>query len=183
MALSTFIRQNLPGTTIKPSNNDRFDAYRQILISLPSNRYLSECIRMDKVRTAPSVNASGRASAKAAHFDTAFVVEDIPLYKSEGGLSGNFSFYSTNITLNLFLFVGLRVAQIQLIFNLPPQFGFFRHPLAYIEWFMPLGSMDHNTGLYSITRSTRQARRNAEDVISWLGVVRIFFQHGQLTTY
>jgi hypothetical protein len=78
-----------------------------------------------------------------------------------------------NFTLNLIfsLFIGLRVAQIRLIFNLPPQFGFFRHPLAYIEWFTPLGSMDPNTGLFSITRSTRQARRNAE-VVSVDRIVR-----------
>ena len=63
-----------------------------------------------------------------------------------------------------FFFVGLRVAQVRLIFNLPPQFGSFPHPLAYIEWFTRLGNPDPNTGLYSITRSTRNAQRNAEIV-------------------
>ena len=29
-----------------------------------------------------------RALEKATHFDTAFVVEDLPSYKKEGGLSG-----------------------------------------------------------------------------------------------
>ena len=91
-AFSAFLRCNLPGTTITPSFRDCFDAYKQIVISLPSNRYLSEHILMDRVRTAPSVNASGRALAKAAHFDTVFVVEDLPLYKSEGGISGCFFF-------------------------------------------------------------------------------------------
>jgi hypothetical protein len=91
-ALSTFLRHNLPDTTIIPGDHDRFDAYKQIVISIPSNRYLSEHIRTDRVRTTPSVNASGRALAKAAHFDTAFVVEDLPLYKSEGGISGIFFF-------------------------------------------------------------------------------------------
>jgi hypothetical protein len=90
-ALSSFLRHNFPGTTITPSNRDRFDAYKQIVISLPSNEYLGERnIMMDRVRTSPSVNASGRALAKASHFDTAFVVEDLPLYKLEGGLSGIF---------------------------------------------------------------------------------------------
>ena len=86
--LSTFLRNNLPGSTIMPSNSDRFDAYKQIVIALPSNQYLGEHILMDRVRTSPSVNASGRALEKAAHFDTAFVVEDLHLYKSEGGMSG-----------------------------------------------------------------------------------------------
>ena len=44
----------------------------------------------------------GQALGKAAHFNTAFIVEDSPLYKSEGGLSGEF-FFSTNIYLNLII--------------------------------------------------------------------------------
>ena len=56
------------------------------------------------------------------------------------------------------------MAQIRLIFNLPPQFGKFQHPLAYVEWFTRLGNPDANTGLYSITRSTRRGQRNAEIV-------------------
>ena len=54
------------------------------------------------------------------------------------------------------------MAQIRLIFNLPPQFGHFPHPLAYVEWFTNLGSPDLLTGLHSVTRSTRQGKRNAE---------------------
>ena len=69
------------------------------------------------------------------------------------------------------MFIGLRIAQVRLIFNLPSQFGSFRHPLAYIEWFTPLGRSDPNTGLYSITRSTRQGQRNAE-VVSVDRIVR-----------
>ena len=57
-ALTTFLRQHLPRTTITPSYRDCFNAYKQILISLPSNRYLSDQIRMDRVRTIPSVKAN-----------------------------------------------------------------------------------------------------------------------------
>ena len=80
-AFSTFLHNNLPGTTITPGYCDCFNAYKQIIISLPCNQYLGDCILMDRVRTLPSVNASEQALAKAAHFDTVFVVED----KSEGG--------------------------------------------------------------------------------------------------
>ena len=100
-ALSAFLRQNLPGTTITPSYHDRFDAYKQIVLSLPSNRYLGERILMDRVRTSPSVNPSGRALAKPAHFDTAFIVEDLPLYKTEGGLSGNIFLYIQRILFQI----------------------------------------------------------------------------------
>ena len=62
------------------------------------------------------------------------------------------------------LLLGLRIAQIRLIFDLPPHFGKFPHPLAYVEWFTPLGSPDASTGIHSITRSTRHTRRNSSIV-------------------
>ena len=87
-AFSSFLRHQFPSTKISPNPRDRFDAYKQIVICLPNNRYLSDQIRMDRIRTTPSLIASGRASAKTSHFDTAFVVVDQLLYKSEGGISG-----------------------------------------------------------------------------------------------
>ena len=165
-ALTTFLRQNLPGTTITPTIRDRFNAYKQIVLLPPSDRYLGDRIVMERVRTTPSTKASGRALAKPPHFDTAFVVDDPALYKTEGGISGVFLlFFSYEyLTLTLFFHVGLRVAHVRLIFNLPPQFGKFPHPLAYIEWFTHMGNPDANTGLHTLTRSTRQGRRNAEIV-------------------
>ena len=88
--LSAFLHLYLPGTTITPNNHGCFNAYKQIVISLPSNRYLGEHMVMDRIRTSPSVDASGRALLKAPHFDMAFFVEDLPLYKSDGGISGFF---------------------------------------------------------------------------------------------
>ena len=92
-ALSSFLRHNLPGTTITPGIRDRFDAYKRIVISLPTNEYLGEIIVVDRVRTSPSINASGRVLSKASHFDTAFVVEDSALYNLEGGISGILFFF------------------------------------------------------------------------------------------
>ena len=36
-ALTTFLHRNFPASTITPSSCDRFDAYKQIIISLPRN--------------------------------------------------------------------------------------------------------------------------------------------------
>ena len=51
----------------------------------------------------------------------------------------------------------------RVIFDLPPQFGSFPHPLAYIEWFTPLRNKrpDPKVGLYQISPSTHQHRPNA----------------------
>jgi hypothetical protein len=67
--------------------------------------------------------------------------------------------------------LGLRVAQVRFIFDLPPHFGSFPHPLAYIEWFTPLVRPDATTGVYSITSSTRNSRRNSA-IISVDKIVR-----------
>ena len=75
------------------------------------------------------------------------------------------------VTLNLTFFIGLRIAQVRVIFNLPAQFGSFHHPLAYVEWFTPLGTVDATTGLHSVTRSTRRAQRNSE-IVSVERIVR-----------
>lgn len=60
--------------------------------------------------------------------------------------------------------LGLRVAQVRVIFDLPAHLSKCPHPLAYVEWFTPLGRPDAFTGLYSITRSTRNTRRNSSIV-------------------
>ena len=101
-ALTKFLRHNLPGTTITPTIRDRFDAYKQLVLLPPSNRYLGDRIVRERVRTTPSIAASGRALAKPPHFDTAFVVEDPALYKTEGGISGVFLFLFSNEYLSNF---------------------------------------------------------------------------------
>ncbi|KAF9557788.1 hypothetical protein CPC08DRAFT_594491, partial [Agrocybe pediades] len=89
------------------------------------------------IRASPPKAASGRKSFVPGVFDTALLIENPSTYQASSSLQG------------------LHVAQIRAIFNLPPQFGSYAHPLAYIEWFTPLGVPDRVTGLHSITRSTR----------------------------
>jgi hypothetical protein len=93
-ALFTFLRYNFPGTTILPSIYDRFNAYKQLVIKQPHNPYVSdsEHKRTDRIRTWPFVKASStnRSPEKPAHFDTALIIEDPRLYKSNGGIAGIF---------------------------------------------------------------------------------------------
>jgi hypothetical protein len=57
--------------------------------------------------------------------------------------------------------IGVRVAQVRVIFTLPRQFGTYPRALAYIEWFTPFREPDPSSGLRQISRSTRQLHRNA----------------------
>ena len=59
---------------------------------------------------------------------------------------------------------GLRVAQVHVLFNLPPQFSIISSPLAYVEWFTPLGIPDQITGMHVVRRSTRRREANSEVV-------------------
>ncbi|KAG6912575.1 hypothetical protein DXG01_013687, partial [Tephrocybe rancida] len=143
LALSTFIKANIPRANIFPNQFDCFDLYKQIIITHPLNPYLGGQGVTSRIRTTPCIEAKGRKLESPAHFDTAFVIEDPVEYHAEGGIKG------------------LRVAQVQAIFDLPSQFGFHPHPLAYVEWFTPLGRPDTFTGMHTVTRSTRQRRRNS----------------------
>lgn len=90
-ALSTFLRNTFQ-TTVLPSIHDRFDVYKQLGINLPQNPYLSKHKQMDQIHTSPYVKVNGRSPEKPTHFDTAIVIEDPQLYKSDGlgGLAGEF---------------------------------------------------------------------------------------------
>ena len=82
--------------------------------------------------------------------------------RTEGSVGLKVSITGLTTGSNLRLqFLGLRVAQLRVIFELPPQFGSYPHPLAYLEWFTSLGNPDPLTGMHTVTRSTRQSRRNA----------------------
>jgi hypothetical protein len=152
--LTHFLAKNSPRSPT-PSKHDRFDVYKQVLVSVPFNTYLAvNQSTIHRIRASPPKERSGRRSASAGLFDPAFIVE-----KPETHRLGS-------ATLE-----GLRVGQVRVIFQLPPQFGRYPHPLAYVEWFTALRTKDKVTGMYSITRSTRLGRRNAE-VISVTCIVR-----------
>jgi hypothetical protein len=155
-ALTNFIVKHSPRSP-RPSKYDRFDLYKQIVVSTPFNSYLALNQSTEhRIRATPPSTKAGRKSASAGHFDPAFIVENPETYRLGSSIG----------TLD-----GLRVGQVRVIFNLPPQFGSYPHPLAYVEWFTPLRTKDPVTGMYSISRSTRLGRRNAE-VVSVTCIVR-----------
>ncbi|KAJ7731496.1 hypothetical protein B0H16DRAFT_1772807 [Mycena metata] len=133
-ALTAFLKLNFRTCPIVPGPFDRFDLYNQVILHLPANRYLSSQHLTNRIR---------RRLGSPAFFDTALVIETPQEYIPSSGVKG------------------LRPAQIRAIFRLPPQFGTFPHPLAYIEWFTPLNGPDTVSGMYTTRRSTRNHRRNA----------------------
>ncbi|KAI6156697.1 hypothetical protein BKA82DRAFT_3933183, partial [Pisolithus tinctorius] len=93
---------------------------------------------MQKIRAMPKVIGRGRKPDCSARFDTAFVLEE--------GLHP-----SADEVLET---LGVRVAQVRVIFKLPDYFGNYPHPLVYVEWFTALHRRDPASSLYIVTRST-----------------------------
>ncbi|KAK6969604.1 hypothetical protein R3P38DRAFT_3238924 [Favolaschia claudopus] len=151
-ALTDFLRRRFQ-YPIAPSQYDRYDIFNQIKLHLPPNRYLSNQPRSCRIRAVAAVPPKDRKPGIPAILDTALVIEDPSQYVPSSGIEG------------------LRPAQIRAIFKLPPQFGNYPHPLAYIEWFTPLNHPDRNTGMYTTHRSTRVHRRNAA-IVSVEQIVR-----------
>ncbi|KAK7018916.1 hypothetical protein R3P38DRAFT_2714788 [Favolaschia claudopus] len=152
-ALTTFLKLHFKPSPIQPSLHDRFDIFNQISVFIPPNRYISNNTRSSRIRALPAVPPKARSSGSPAIFDTALVIEDPTQYVPSSGLTG------------------LRPAQVRVIFKLPPQFGTYPHPLAYIEWFTPLNNPDPVTGMYTTHRSTRSRVRNGA-VVSVEHIVR-----------
>ncbi|KAJ7174921.1 Zn-finger domain-containing protein [Mycena filopes] len=152
-ALSLFLKTHFRSSPVTPGQYDRFDIFNQISLHLPPNRYLSAQERSSRIRATAAKAPKGRSPGTPAIFDTALVIEDPSQYRPSSGI------------------VGLRPAQIRVIFKLPPQFGQYAHPLAYIEWFTNFNRPDPTTGMYTTHRSTRFHRRNAA-VVSVEHIVR-----------
>ncbi|KIJ63898.1 hypothetical protein HYDPIDRAFT_58295, partial [Hydnomerulius pinastri MD-312] len=140
-ALKTFLKNFVPDNTILPGHQDQFDVFKQLVISVPAIPEVGEMLRRWRIRATPAVKvpASSRRPGAPAHFDMALVLET-PEERKDG-------------TLN-----GLRVAQVQVIFTLPRQFGRYSRSLAYVEWFTPLKGLDPIVGMHQLSHSTRQRR-------------------------
>ncbi|KAF7359581.1 hypothetical protein MVEN_00681800 [Mycena venus] len=140
-AFTLFINKYFPRCSITPSRYDRFAVYKQLSIQMARNRYIADKVRTCRVRATPAILARSRSLGSPAHFDTALIVEDPARYQRSAGIQG------------------LRIAQVRAIFSLPPQYGTYPHPLAYIEWFTGFNQPDKTSGLLVPSVVIRQLSR------------------------
>jgi hypothetical protein len=75
-------------STFSPNSLDRFNAYRQVKLVLPPNRYVSNQTRSNRIRTTPAVPRKGRRPASLGHFDVALVIVDRKLFQEGNGYDG-----------------------------------------------------------------------------------------------
>ncbi|KAH9842998.1 uncharacterized protein C8Q71DRAFT_720384 [Rhodofomes roseus] len=152
-AITEFVHSRFPGCRLQPNDMDRYDVYKNISVTYPADPHSDTTQLTDRVRTVPGKAASGRKQTVGAHFDTAFIV-DPELAIDGGGRQDPRSVTDT------------RVARVRVLFDLPEQFGILPHRLAYVEWYTPLRRRDPGTGLYLVSRSTRNGGRPNASIVS-----------------
>jgi hypothetical protein len=158
-ALTTYIKSTSPSfTNALSASINQFDLYKQVSIAIGYLPGIAQGVE-DKVRATAAPASHGTSSSGVAHSDTALVT-----------YTGNpESRYTKGTVLE-----GLRVAQVRVIFDLPHHI--IRGPsssepgpsppirLAYIEWFKPFAQPEQLTGMYILSRATRDGLPMAEVV-------------------
>ncbi|KAJ6457133.1 hypothetical protein C8R47DRAFT_1328555 [Mycena vitilis] len=147
-ALSTFFRSS-SDSRFQPRTFDSFGTWKRVSFRLPKIPEIGARHSTNLVRaTAPSPAALAlRRAAEPAHLDFALIRTGEPNQFTAGTA-----------------LAGLRVAQVKVIFQVPPHYPGKPGPLAYIEWFTPLRTPDPLDGYYHLSRSSRQHGPYAEIV-------------------
>ncbi|KAI5985597.1 hypothetical protein EDD15DRAFT_2175750, partial [Pisolithus albus] len=128
-----------------PNLNDHFDCFSNIVIRLLPHDYMANTTSRDytaRIYSHPQHDNGPRTPTMPVRFDTA-----LTLFDEESQQCGGFH--------------GLRMAEIRVIFKLPPHLGNCLHPLVYVHWFKSLNHFDSSVGMFHVARSTQQHRPNA----------------------
>lgn len=153
-AVSTFLQK--AGSSFVPHDFDVFSTWKRISFTLPNIPEVGKRHTMNVVRaTAPLITLD---KSEAAHHDFALVrTGELNLLTEGSSLQGESFSFQNRLEINILL--GLRVAQVHVIFQLPAHYRTkTSQPLAYIEWFTPFRTPNTVDGYYHVSRSTRKIR-------------------------
>lgn len=87
-ALESYLRNTFGHAAIIPNAHDRFDVFKAIYIQLTSRPHVSDLKKRKAIAAVPEQRRDLRRPASRPRFDTALVIEDEELYRTEGGLNG-----------------------------------------------------------------------------------------------
>ncbi|TFK84310.1 hypothetical protein K466DRAFT_496815 [Polyporus arcularius HHB13444] len=147
-ALEDFLRKScrsrqLPAAAQHINARTRFAVYRRMAVHLPPLRQVSRKPIKDTIRAVPAQRARPLCPSSPAHFDTV-LARELPAEEYDP----------------LHPLEGLSVARVRAIFRLPEAYGRqFKHPVAFVEWFTSLRGLDPDTGMFKVSKSTRNHRR------------------------
>jgi len=73
-ALKSFLHDHLPHNTVVPSHHDRFDVFRQVIITAPADQRVGNSPKRWRIRATPEVLPGvGRKPGSPARFDMVLV--------------------------------------------------------------------------------------------------------------
>jgi hypothetical protein len=87
-ALKFFLQENLPTRTLEPNEYDRYSVYNVVYVTLPPRLHISDHKRQKTIHATAGYSNGPRKPPSPAQFDTVLLIEDLDLYRAEGGLSG-----------------------------------------------------------------------------------------------
>lgn len=155
------------GSLIMPYMYDQFDLFKQLTVTLPIIPEVSRKLEKRKniIRATPPVPANGRSAERPPFLDFALVRTGEGNNKTDGTpLAGTPCHGCPQSTMADTSRLGLRVAQIKVIFSLPARDYHLdsTRPLAYIEWFTPFRVYDAVAEMFVVSRSTRSHQAYGE---------------------
>ena len=139
--------------------------YKRVVLKLPFLKEASSSDRKDVVhatRAVPErVTPKGIKKAIGENFSTV-IIRVKKQDRKKGPLHGNDLPFVGFPTLTILQ--GLAIARVRLIFRLPEDFGSFKHPLAYVDWFKLLRDPGPITGMHHVSLSSQGGGQRASIV-------------------
>lgn len=152
---------------IPRSHKVPFGVFKRLSVMLPQIPQVADLTDLsDTIRTTMPEPPQARRGAIPAQFDTVLAFNKAGLTAfsdSSNPLKGAYIKFSCRpySLADAMLEKDLSVAQVRVIFQLPPEYGRFDTPLAYVEWYTPLQLYNPSLGMYQISRSFRNRYRRA----------------------
>ena len=138
--------------------------YKQVVLKLPFLKEASSSERKDVVHAtravAERVTPKGIKKAIGENFSTV-IIRVKKQDSTKGPLHGKDLLVPFVSFPTLTILQGLAIARVRLIFRLPDDFGAFKHPLAYVDWFKPLRDPGLITGMYNVSLSSQGGGQRA----------------------
>ncbi|KAF7372728.1 CxC2 domain-containing protein [Mycena sanguinolenta] len=141
-----FLASNSIIPRLTPADNSTFPVYKRFSLFLPTIDEAKSSVTRDTIRAvkaAPQrMTPKGVKHAKAGQFDTVLVRTN-PRQPNDSPTAG------------------LGVARVRVIFRIPPDFGGYHEPVAYVDWFKPLQRPVVDLGMHQVSLSSQNHRQRS----------------------
>ncbi|KAJ7852726.1 hypothetical protein B0H13DRAFT_1904455 [Mycena leptocephala] len=144
--LARFLQSKSIDPSLTPADNSTFPVYKKFSLYLPPIAEVGSSDTRDTIRAVKGepmlMTSKGVKHAKAGQFDTVLVRTN-PRRTNESPTDG------------------LCVARVRVIFRIPPDFGEYSEPVAYVDWFKPLQRTVTGLQMHQVSLSSQNLRQRS----------------------